>query len=223
MREFLRRHVFHNWGLKLISLGLAVGLWLAVAREPVAEVGVDVPIEFRNIPDNLEINSEHIPTAQIRLRGPERIVHRVRASDVFAAVNIAGAKPGERTFELAGQQITRPSGLEVVQIIPSEIHIAFDERLTRQVPIQPRIVGSFADGYQIGQISTEPATVSISGPRKRTEAVETAITDPIDVSGAMSRLTVVRHAYVPDPLVQVMRTDPVRITVIMDKAAGQHP
>ena len=38
MRDFLHRHVIHNLGLKLISIGLAVGLWLAVARDPVAEV-----------------------------------------------------------------------------------------------------------------------------------------------------------------------------------------
>ena len=42
---------------------LAVGLWLAVARDPVAEVAVEVPIEFRNIPENLEISSESIPRA----------------------------------------------------------------------------------------------------------------------------------------------------------------
>ena len=60
MRDFLNRFVLHNLGLKLISLGLATGLWLAVARDPVAEVAVDVPIEFHNIPQNLEISSENI-------------------------------------------------------------------------------------------------------------------------------------------------------------------
>ncbi len=72
MGDFLRRYVFNNLGLKLISLALAVGLWLAVARDPVAEVAVEVAIEFHNIPQNLEISSENIPRAQIRLRGPER-------------------------------------------------------------------------------------------------------------------------------------------------------
>jgi len=32
MAEFFRHYVLHNLGLKLISLGLAVSLWLAVAR-----------------------------------------------------------------------------------------------------------------------------------------------------------------------------------------------
>src|SRR5580692_8008276 len=112
MQDFFRRYVFHNLGLKLISLGLAVGLWLAVARDPVAEVAVDVAIEFHNIPQNLEISSENVPRAQIRLRGPERVVHRLQPSDVYAEIELNGLRPGERTFDLTAQQIHEPSRSE---------------------------------------------------------------------------------------------------------------
>jgi len=218
MRDFLRRYVLHNLGLKLVSLALAVGLWLAVARDPMAEVAVNVPIEFHNMPENLEISAENIPTAQIRLRGPQHIVHQLRSSDVYVEVELGGLKPGERTFDLTDRQIHRPAGLEVVQVVPSQVHFAFDDRLARQVPVQPRVVGSFAAGYQISQVSADPAVVTITGPKKRVEAVETATTDPVDVSGAMNRATFVRHAYVSDPLVQVSDPSSVRVTVIMQKA-----
>jgi len=223
MIQFFHRYVFPNLGLKLISLALAVGLWLAVAREPIAEVAVDVPIEFRDLPVNLEISSESIPKAQIRLRGPEREVHRLEPADVYAEIELEGLHPGERSFDLTARQIHKPSGLQVVQVVPSEIHLSFDVRETREVPVQPRVVGTFAESYQISKVWTDPASVTITGPRKRVEAVESAIVDPVDVSGAMGRATWVRHAYVSDPLVQVSSTDPVRITVLMEKTAGgQH-
>ncbi|HXR16306.1 MAG TPA: CdaR family protein [Terriglobales bacterium] len=217
MRDFLHRYVFHNLGLKLISLVLAVGLWLAVARDPVAEVAVDVPIEFHNIPQNLEISSENIPRAQIRLRGPERVVHRLQASDVYAEIELSGLKPGERTFDLTAQQIHEPAELEVVQVVPSQLHLVFDTRLARQVPVQPRVVGSFAPGYGIERVEVDPPNIAISGPKKHVEAVESAITDPVDVSGAINRATFSRHAYVSDPLIQIASPDPVRVTVIMQK------
>ena len=220
MGDFLRRYVFNNLGLKLISLALAVGLWLAVARDPVAEVAVEVAIEFHNFPQNLEISSENIPRAQIRLRGPERVIRRLQPSDVYADIDLSSLRPGERTFDLTAQQIHEPSELEVVQVVPSQIHLSFDARLTRQVPVQPRVVGTFATGYGIERVVVDPAVISISGPRKHVEAVESAITDPIDVSGAMSQVTVRRHAYVSDPLIQVASTDPVRVTVIMQKVSG---
>lgn len=225
MRNFLQRHVLYNLPLKLLALALAVALWLAVARDPVAEVAMDVPIEFHNIPENLEISTESVPRAQIRVRGPQRVVRRLQPADVSVDVELAGMKPGERTFDLTADQIHQPKELTVVQIIPSEFHLTFDARLTRQVPVHPRVAGTFAAGYVIGQIISEPSTVMISGPKKRVEAVEAAITDSVDASGTMDRATFVRHAYVSDPLVQVMTSSPVRVTVIMDKpgdgAAGR--
>ena len=217
MRDFLHRYVIHNLGLKLISLGLAVGLWLAVARDPVAEVAVEVAIEFHNIPQNMEISSENIPRAQIRLRGPERVVHRLRPSDVYAEIELSGLKPGERTFDLTAKQIHEPSELEVVQVVPSQFHLMFDTRLTRQIPVQPRVTGTFAPGYGIEQVVVEPPTITISGPKKHVEAVESAITDPVDVSGAINRVTFLRHPYVSDPLIQVANPDPVRVTVVVQK------
>jgi YbbR domain-containing protein len=217
MRDFLHRYVFHNLGLKLISLGLAVGVWLAVARDPVAEVAVEVAIEFHNIPQSLEISSDNIPRAQIRLRGPERVVHHLQPSDVYAEIDLSGLKPGERTFDLTAQQIHEPSELEVVQVVPTQFHLTFDTRLTRQVPVQPRVAGALAPGYGIQQILVDPPAITISGPKKHVEAVESAITDPVDVSGAINRATFTRHAYVSDPLIQVASPDPVRVTVIMQK------
>jgi YbbR domain-containing protein len=217
MREFLRRYVFHNLGLKLISLALAVGVWLAVARDPVAEVAIDVAIEFHNIPENLEISSESIPRAQIRLRGPERVVHGLRPSDVSAEIELSNLKPGERTFDLTAQQIHEPPELEVVQVVPSQFHLAFDTRLTREVPVQPRVMGTFASGYDIERIVVDPPSITISGPKKHVDAIVSAITDPIDVSGAISQVAVRRHAYVSDPLIQVASPDPVQVTVIMQK------
>jgi YbbR domain-containing protein len=220
MRDFFERYVLHNLSLKLISLAFAVGLWLAVMRDPMAEVAIEVPIEFHNIPQNLEISSESVPRAEIRVRGPERIVSRLRPSDLHAEIELANMKPGDHTFDLTAQQISKPSELEVAQVIPSQFHLTFDTRLTRQVPVRPRVMGAFASGYGIGRIITEPSTILISGPRQHVEAIEAAITDPVDVSGAIDRMTFVRHAYISDPLVQVNSPNPVRVTVIMEKTSG---
>jgi YbbR domain-containing protein len=217
MRDFLHRHVFHNLGLKLISLALAVGVWLAVARDPVAEIAVDVAIEFRDIPQNLEISSESVPKAQIRLRGPERVIRRLEPADVYAEIELNGLKPGERTFDLTAQQIHEPSELEVVQVVPSQFHLSFDTRLTRQVPVEPRVAGTFAPGYGIERVVVDPPIITISGPKKHVEAVTSATTDPIDVSGAISQIAVRRHAYVSHPLIQVASPDPVQVTVTMQK------
>jgi YbbR domain-containing protein len=211
----IRRIFLHNAGLKILSLLIAIGLWFEVARTPVAEVEMTVPIEFQNLPDNIEIDSASFTEAHVRVRGPERSIQRLQASDILAAVNLATVSPGERTFDLA-DRVHVPHDLEVVQIIPGQFHLSFDERMTRKIGVQPRVNGSFANGLRVAQIIADPSTVTITGPRRRIEAVETAITDPVDASGVMTRASFVTHAYVTDPLIQVAHPTSIRITVIME-------
>jgi YbbR domain-containing protein len=226
MPSFIHRSLFqrifvHNIGLKLVSLLLAIGLWTVVARDPIAEIEMKVPIEFHNLPDNLEIDSTSFPEAQIRVRGPERVIHQLQAADVHAQIDLAGVRPGERTFDLTGRQVRVPEDLEVVQIIPGQFHLSFDNRETRTVEVRPRVTGNFASGMRVRQVIADPSSVMISGPRGRVEAVEDAITDPVDASGAVTRASFVTRAYVPDPLIQVVNPTPIRVTVIMEGSGDE--
>jgi diadenylate cyclase len=220
-RSFFHRIFVHNIGLKLVSLLLAIGLWMAVARSPVAEVEMRVPIEFHNLPDNLEIDSASFTEAQIRVRGPERVIHQLQAADLHAEIDLASVRPGERTFDLTSRQVRVPQDLEVVQIIPGQFHLSFDNRETRTVEVRPRVTGNFASGMRVKQVLADPSSVVITGPRRRVEAVEDAITDPVDISGAMTRASFVTQAYVPDPLIQVVHPTPIRVTVIMEGSGDE--
>jgi YbbR domain-containing protein len=221
MMAFLRRWVLHNFWLKVLSLLMAVGLWMAIApeQEP-AEVEVRVPIEFEHVPSHLEISSITIPEAQIRVRGPERLIRELRSTDIHAQLEMADAKPGERTFDLTAQQIRHARDLHVVQVVPGQVHLTFDTRLTREVEIRPRVTGTFVAGEQIAKVLADPEKITITGPQHHVEQVDAATTDPVDVSGTTSHATFMTMVYVPDPLVQVVNPAPVRVTVVMEKVAG---
>jgi YbbR domain-containing protein len=221
MKDLLRRWVLHNFWLKVLSLLIATGLWLAIApeQEP-AEVEVRVPIEFQHVPAHLEISSITIPDAQIRVRGPESTIRTLRATDIHAELELGDAKPGERTFDLTAQQIHHSSDLHVVQVVPGQVHLAFDMRLTREVEIRPRVTGTFVEGERIGKVLVDPQSITITGPQHHVEEVDAATTDPVDVSGTTTQATFVTMVYVPDPLVQVVNPVPVRVTVIMEKTVG---
>jgi YbbR domain-containing protein len=214
--NMVRRFFLHNIGLKLVSMALAVGLWANVARDPISEVELRVPIEFHNLPTNLEVDSANFTEAQIRVRGPGRLIHQLQAGDVRAEIDLAAVNPGERTFDLTARHVHVPQDLEVVQIIPGQFHLSFDTRDVRIVDVRPRMTGNFAGGMRVAQVIADPSKVTISGPRRRVEAVEAAITDAVDASGTITRASFVTHAYVPDPLIQVVHPTPIRVTVIME-------
>jgi YbbR domain-containing protein len=221
MANWWRRLFLQNLALKMISLLLAIGLWLTVARSTIAEVELNVPIEFRNLPDKLEIDSASFTEAQIRVRGPERVIHRLEPTDVHAEVDLSNVQPGERTFDLTARHIEVPPDLEVVQIIPGQFHLSFDSRDTRTIDVRPRVTGNFASGVRVAQVIADPPNITVAGPRRRVEALEAASTDPVDVSGTLTRATFVTQVYVADPLIQVVHPKPVRVTVIMEGAGDE--
>lgn len=127
MIGFFRRTIAHNFGLKLLSLALAIGFWLALAHDPVTEVAIEVPIIFRNVPDNLGMSYEKIPRAQILLRGPQRTMRRLQPSDVQAEIDLTGGQSGERTFSWRAVDVHRPHDLEVLTIGPEKFQVTFME------------------------------------------------------------------------------------------------
>jgi YbbR domain-containing protein len=221
---FFRRYVLHNFGLKLLSLALAAGIWFLISpEEQPAEVALRAPVVLDHVPSHLEISSESIPEAQIRVRGPERVIRDLQPNEVHAEIDLSDAKPGERTFDLTSQQVRHPSDVRVVQVLPSQLHLAFDTRLTREVEIHPRVTGIFADGEQIVKVAADPPTITVTGPRRHVERIDAATTDPIDATGTRGSAVFTTNVYVSDPLVQVVPSGSIRVTVIVQTVGTSTP
>jgi YbbR domain-containing protein len=218
MIGFFRHYVLHNFGLKILSLALAAGMWFLISpEEQPAEVALRAPVVFQHVPTHLEISSEFIPEAQVRVRGPERVIRQLQAQEVHAEIDLSDVKPGERTFDLSSQQVRHPSDVSVVQVLPSQLHLAFDTRLTREVEIHPRVTGIFPEGEQIVRVDADPTRVTITGPHLHVEKIDAATTDPIDATGTRGSAVFTTNVYVSDPLVQVVQGGSVRVTVLVQK------
>jgi len=221
MIAFFQRYVLHNFGLKVLSLLLATGLWFLISPdEQPAEVALRAPIVFQHVPAQIEISSEMIPEAQIRVRGPERVIRQLQANEIHAEIELADAKAGDRTFDLTSQQVRHPRDVTVVQVVPSQLHLAFDTRLTREVEVHPRVTGNFADGEQIVKVDADPQRIIVTGPRHHVEKIDAATTDPIDATGTRGSGVFTTNVYVADPLVQVLQTTSIRVTVLVQKVGS---
>ncbi len=216
--KLLRRLLFHNFGLKLISIGVAVLLWTAVANEPPVEVVFQSPLEFREMPQALELSSEVPTSVQLRVSGPGSVVRQLSAKDLAVTVNLAGfERAGERSFALTDADVRKPYGVRVVQIVPSQVRVRFEAQAQRDIPIIPRIAGQFAPRYQLAAYKVFPQTARVVGPQSRVAVLESATTDPVDVSGVISRAQIWVHAVVPDPLVRIQGRELVLVTIHMER------
>lgn len=218
LRHLLTDHIL----LKLTSLIIAILMWYGVAHDPVSEVSLQVPVEFSRAPKNLDYSSgDVIPQAQIRLRGPARIVRDLAQESVHAVIDLQGADPGEHTYDLDTSHIQVPHGIEVVQVTPNRLRLIFDTRAMRQVPISPRVVGTLPPGYRIESVVANPSMLTITGPARHVNAVERAVTDAVDVTGTVGQASFQTMAYLPDPLVHISGSGPVRVIVTTQKSSSK--
>jgi len=126
--HFLREWVLNNWSLKLLALAISFLLWTTYTAEPFSEVGYLVPLEFRNVPANLEISGDVPTQAHLRVRGRSGLLRRLIPADLSIAVDLSGRPAGETLVQLTPDQVTVPYGVTVVGIIPTEIRILLGPR-----------------------------------------------------------------------------------------------
>ena len=204
---------FRHIGLKLLSVAIAVLLWMVVAGEETVERGLRVPLELQQVPPGLELLGEIPTTADVRVRGPSGTLSRVSPGDIVAVLDLRGAREGERLFHLTPEQVRAPFGMEVVQVMPPTIAVAFDKTASRHVPIKPAIEGKPATGYIVVQSTADPPTVEVVGPESAIRRVTEALTDQVSIAGSSRPVQETVTVGTLDPAVRVKTQRTARVTV----------
>ena len=141
---------FANLPLKVLSLAVAVVLWLAVSGQSTVERNIRVPLEYQNVPPGMEIVGDPPGSADVRLRGSSGNLARVVQGDVVAALDLTNARPGTRIFNLRASEVRVPFGVSVVQVTPPTISLDFEYAGQKVVPVSPVIEGDPEPGFVVG-------------------------------------------------------------------------
>jgi len=175
-----------NLGWKLASLLIAFALWIVIAREPELATSLSIPIEFKNIPDDLDIGSNVPDRIHVEVRGPSGRLSRDNLSDLAVVLDLTGAHVGERTYTIHPSNTNLPVGVEFYRAVPSQITLRFDRVMTQEVPVVP-VYSKTPDGYRVRAYQLKPARVRIRGPEERVKAIASVGTDPVDLTGVVSQ------------------------------------
>jgi YbbR domain-containing protein len=209
----MRYHPFRQLGLKVLAVALASLLWLTVAGEHVVERSLRVPLEFRNIPEALEIVGNTPDSVDVRLRGSSAVLSRVQAGEIVAVLDLSSARSGSRLFHIRNDEVRAPFGVEVAQVVPSTLALELEKSARRRVPVVPAIEGDPAAGFVVGKWTADPATVEIIGPDSHVRQVAEATTEPISVKDAKARVRDGVTIGVVDSSVRLTQAQNANVTV----------
>jgi YbbR domain-containing protein len=204
--------------LRLAGLALAMGLWFVIAGKQTAERGVAVAVELRNVPRDLELTGDAVNTVDVRVRASPGLINSLDAGTIRATIDLVGAEEGERIVQLAPDQIQAPQGFRVVKITPSLLTLNLERTLRKAIPVRPRVIGRPAPGFEVAEITSDPAEVRVAGPRSRVQEIESAFTEPVSVEGADATAAELVNVGLEDPLLRLEGRTRVRVTAAVREA-----
>jgi YbbR domain-containing protein len=214
----LLKSITSNITWKLLSLLVAVLLWILVSSEPELSTFRTVPVQYKDLPRELEISSDLIESVTLELRGPAGDLRDFADSQQTAVVlDMAHVQPGERTFGVVAENVQLPRGLLLVRAIPSQLRFQFERRMNRDVPVQVRFSKDPPQGYQVLGYAITPRHIRIVGPESHVRKLNHAITDPIDLSPVVGVQEFRVNTFTEDPQVRCQSSQQVVVRVTVQK------
>ena len=188
--------IFENGWLKIISLGIAIALWLFVTNYQDPETVLtmnNVPVRILHM-DTITSegktctvldDSDIIPV--VTISAPRSVVDALSTDNIIATADVQ---------EMAEENmvpivITTNKYRDAITSITSSIRyvkLSIEDEVTRTFPIELSVTGSVAEGCQIGQVTLEQNQVRVTGPESEVARVAGAGVT-VDVSGTENNIS----------------------------------
>ena len=185
----MKKLLLENLGLKIAAILLSIVLWFFVTSRGQSEISIDVPLELKNMPQGLELVNHETKTVNLNIRGQERFIKNVSASNVRVPLDLSKAKRGEGTYYINREDIKLPRSITVTSISPPSVRVTTEETASKAVKVVPVIVGEPQKGFYLKSAGVLPETIVIEGVRSEIAKVSALKTEPLDITGFNERVT----------------------------------
>jgi YbbR domain-containing protein len=185
--------VRRNFGLALLSVALAFGIWVFITdTEGSTKTGgfpAEIPVQAVSVPEGLTLAAP-LPNVTVRIEAQEDVFDNLAVEDFRATINLAGAVVGLMDVPVRVQVLSEDD-VKVVQVDPATLSIELKPVVSQLVPVVADVVGSPPIGYETQQPVLSPEQVLVSGPEDLVTLVKSAVAT-VNLSGTVGG---VRQSY----------------------------
>ena len=169
-----------KWVFVLISVFLAVIFWMYVRNDldpPGSRTIYNVPVTLTGETilesQGLTITAVSDTAVDLKITAPISILNKLSNRNLSVTVNVSQCTEGEQILQY---DVNWPRDVSTAEITkesqePAAITVMVARLYSKTFEIQPVLKASIAPGYQAGQITISPETVTISGSEEAVSRV----------------------------------------------------
>ncbi|MFC2076394.1 YbbR-like domain-containing protein [candidate division KSB1 bacterium] len=182
-----KNRILDNLGIKLISIFLALLLWLLVTLDKEYTRRISAHLSLIELPEAL-VPANLLPGSietVVKAKGLDLI--RMNLTKPELEIPCGELKRGDNEVELLPEFLWAPReiGLELVEFRPRTITISLDQVATRMWPVVTRLDGDPKPGFiQVGEIDLQPDSVEVTGPTAVVSKLDSVWTERIPLENA---------------------------------------
>ena len=215
-----RNLLLNNLFLKLISLFFAIILWFyitPVVSRDTLEMNYALPLQLKNIPDDMIVTGKVEDHINVRLKGRQSIIRDLDPDELNVSLNLSGAREGARYYTLDHDNLNVPGKVDVVSMNPQKIKIEIVRLMRKEVDVKANISGKPASGYRIKSVSVSPAKIILEGPESEIKKGPLMEDININVSGRRSSFSKEVKVKIPLRNLRILGNDIVIIDVEVER------
>lgn len=113
--------LFHDWGLKSASLGIAALIWALIFTTGTSIRTFSTPIEFQKVPAGFEVSNTSTGRISIQLRATPWLFNAMTWDRLVIKINLQDMREGLQTVEIGSKNLDLPPGVVFEQAFPETV------------------------------------------------------------------------------------------------------
>jgi len=183
----------------LISLFCITGIWLSFSKGMETLASHEVPVEFINPDQKMEIISSSSSNVTLLISGARPLINALKPEQINVKLNLSQSVVGITQLSITKENIVLPPGIRLKKIEPSEIDVTLDTLVEKELPIQPHWIGKLPKGLVMIMAKAIPKTIGVIGGGLVLRDISTIFTeqiplDKLNESGTTSAVLVLNPA-----------------------------
>lgn len=168
---------------KAIAVMLAFGLWFAFGyQKGSVQRDFAVPIEYRNVSPEWEIEENRHREVSVTLTGPDQAFDLLDPSVLKVSVSLSNLIEGRQDISLSGDMVRVPSNLSLVRIKPDTIRVTAYRFHPFNAQIRVNTSGELPKGCEFKGMNTNPVALPVFATRNFIRRKPPLETEKIDLS-----------------------------------------